>query len=256
MTTDVTLLHARANEAARSWIPRHWIEAAVVAGTGLLAFAPIAILGPAIGWPASLRAPAAQQLAAILHTPQAVATGYGLYLLYSLLVLPVMLLVTRRVFGGLTSAMAQLVVALAALSVLARTIGILRWLTVMPQLASAHAAAEPAQRNDIERLFSAITSYGGGIGELLGVSLFMALALGSAMAAAIRFRSLPAWLAWLGMLTALLLFMTFLPAVGLSLKVPMAAAATAVSTWMLAFGGWAAWTGAGPRTQALARAES
>ena len=229
--------HAAAAPAAHSG--RRWTEAAIVGGTGLLAFAPVAILGPAIGWPASLGAPPAQQLAGILRGADAVATGYGAYLLYSVLILPVMLLVARRVFGGLAGIVAQGVVAWAALSVLARSIGILRWLTVMPQLATAHAAADPAQRQVIETVFHALTTYGGGIGELLGVGLFMALSLGVAMVAALGRGTLPRWLAGLGLLSAALLGAMLLPSVGIEIRVPVAVAASLVSVWMLAYGAWA-----------------
>lgn len=95
----------------------------------ILSFLPIAILGPAIGWPASLRAPAA------------VALGYSFYPLYSVLVLPVMVLLAWRICGNLARPIAVMVVAFAALSVLARSIGILRWLTTMPTMAQQHAAA-------------------------------------------------------------------------------------------------------------------
>ena len=78
----------------------------------ILSFLPIAILGPAIGWPASLRAPAA------------VALGYSFYPLYSVLVLPVMVLLAWRICGNLARPIAVMVVAFAALSVLARSIGI------------------------------------------------------------------------------------------------------------------------------------
>ena len=67
----------------------------------LLSFAPVAVLGSAIGWPASLRKPAAGQLAAIAAAPDAVALGDGLYLLYSVLVAPVMIVLAARAFGGL-----------------------------------------------------------------------------------------------------------------------------------------------------------
>jgi hypothetical protein len=70
------------------------------------------------------------------------------------------------------------VAAFGALSALARAIGILRWLTLMPALATAHAGADPAARAQIEQLFTALNDYGGGIGEILGVSLFTALSLG------------------------------------------------------------------------------
>ena len=214
---------------------RLWTSGLFIA-TAVLAFAPIAVLGPAIGWPASLRAPAAQQLAAIASTPGAVALGYSIYLLFSLLVLPVMVLLALRVSGSLTRPIAVMVVALATLSVLARCIGILRWLTVMPALATQHAVADPGKQQMIETVFSALTTYGGGIGELLGVSLFMALSLGLAMVAAILNKTLPLWLAGLGLLSALLLLGLFLPAAGMDVQVPVALAGTLLSVWLLACG--------------------
>lgn len=204
----------------------------------LLSFAPMVILGPAIGWPASLRNPAADQLMAIARSPQAVALGYGVYLLYSVLVLPVMVLVARRIYGSLTSAGAVIVVAFAAISVLARCIGILRWLTVMPELAQQHAKAGEAQRSAIELVFQAITVWGGGIGELLGVSLFMSVSVGIAMAGAWQHRSLPRWLIALGAVSAALLFAMLLPALGIAIKVPVAAAVSVLTLWMLAMGSW------------------
>ncbi|HYW58412.1 MAG TPA: DUF4386 family protein [Polaromonas sp.] len=220
--------------------PNRLLDAAILIGTGLLSFAPIAILGPSIGWPASLRAPAADQLAAIFREQGAVAAGYGVYLLFSVLVLPVMLVVARRVFGNLAHPMAQLVIAFAALSVLARSIGILRWLTVMPQLATAHASADPQGQAVIQTVFRAVTVWGGGIGELLGVALFMAASLSIAMMGALRLRSTPAWLAGLGLVSAALLFGMFLPTVGIAFPVPIAVSASLVSVWMLAFGVWVA----------------
>ncbi|MGB4115516.1 MAG: DUF4386 family protein [Polaromonas sp.] len=202
----------------------------------VLSFMPIAILGPAIGWPASLRSPAAQQLAAIAGAPAAVALGYAVYLLYSVLILPVMILLAWRCSGSLARPMAVMVVTFAAISVLARSIGILRWLTAMPAMAKQHAAADPAGKQVLESIFTTITAYGGGIGELLGVSLFMALSLGLAMAAAWIGRTLPRWLAAFGMVAALLLFALFLPAMGSAIQVPIAVAATVLAVWMVVAG--------------------
>ena len=202
----------------------------------VLSFLPIAILGPAIGWPASLRAPAAQQLAAIAAAPAAVALGYAVYLLCSVLILPVMTLLAWRCSGSLAKPMAVMVVAFAAMSALARSIGILRWLTAMPAMAQQHAAADPAGRQVLETIFTTITTYGGGIGELLGVSLFMALSLGLAMVAAWTGKTLPRWLAAFGMASALLLFALFLPTIGISIQVPIAVAATVLAVWMMVAG--------------------
>lgn len=202
----------------------------------LLSFAPVAILAPAIGWPASLSKPAADQLSAIAAAPGAVMAGYGLYLLYSLLVVPVMVGMAARLQGGLASPLGATVAAFATLSALARAIGILRWLTVMPALATAHAAADPISRAQIELVFNAITRYGGGIGEVLGVSLFMALALGTLSLGALLRGGLPAWLAGLGLLSAVALAGLSLPVFGGPALVPVAAAVSLLSLWMLAAG--------------------
>jgi hypothetical protein len=215
---------------------RAWTLGLLLIAEALLSFAPLAIMAPTIGWPASLGNPAAQQLQAIAAAPGAVTAGYGLYLLYSILVAPVMIGLAARLTGGLSSPLGATVTAFAALSALARSIGILRWLTVMPALAAAHAAADPASRTQIELVFTAVTQYGGGIGEVLGVSLFMAAALGTLCAGAWLRGGMPSGLAGLGLLSALLLAGLALPVFGGPKLVPMAAAVSLLSVWMLAAG--------------------
>jgi Domain of unknown function (DUF4386) len=204
----------------------------------LLSFAPLIVLGAAIGWPASLGNPAAQQLQAIAAKPAAVAFGYSLYLLYSMLIAPLMIGVAHRALGGLNRPLAATVAAFATLSALARSIGILRWLTVMPALATAYAGADASGKAQIELTFSALHSYGGGIGEILGVSLFMAAALGLALIGAWRLRSMPRWSIGMGMAAALALFGLALPALGIGVRVPVALAVSLLSVWMLCAGGW------------------
>ena len=214
--------------------------AVLLLADALLAFAPVAILGAAIGWPASLGQPAAQQLAAIAAHPGAVTLGYGIYLLYSLLVAPVMIGLAARTFGGLGGAVAATVAAFAALSALARSIGILRWLTVMPVLAAAHAGSgsDPALRQQLEWLFRGLTSYGGGIGEVLGVSLLMAASVGTlAVAGGLR-GAMPTWLAALGALCAAMLAALSLPTLVGADIVPVAAAVSLLSLWMIAAAVW------------------
>jgi hypothetical protein len=202
----------------------------------LLAFAPVAILGPAIGWPASLRNPAAQQLTAIAAAPSALVLGYGVYLLYSLAIAPVAIVVAWRV-THLRGPMAAMIVAFGALSAIARAIGILRWLTVMPALAVSYAAADAPTRATIEAVFNALNSYGGGIGELLGLALFGGLWLLIAMIAAIQSKRLPLWLSAFGIVAALLQIALFAPALGVAAPVPVAMAVTVFVLWLIAFAG-------------------
>jgi Domain of unknown function (DUF4386) len=209
--------------------------------TALLSFAPVAILAPAIGWPASLSLPATSQLTAIGKAPGAVQLGYAVYLLYSILIAPAMIFIAARAFGGLARPLAIVAVSFAALSALARCIGILRWLTVMPALSQAHSSAEGANKASIELVFTALNKFGGGIGELLGVSLFMAISIAIVCVAALRNHTLPAPLALLGLASAALLFGLFLPTMGVALTVPTALAVTVLTVWMLAIGGWMLW---------------
>ena len=218
--------------------PRSLALGSLLITDALLSFAPLVVLGAAIGWPASLGKPAAEQLAAIAGAPASVAIGYGLYLLYSVLIAPVMIGLSARTFGGLQSPVAITVAAFGALSALARSIGILRWLTVMPVLATAHAGADPAARAQIELDFSAVTAYGGGVGELLGVSLFMAASLGVLCIAGWLRGGMPAWLAAPGLVSAALLAAMMLPALRVPLHVPVAAAVTLLTLWMIAAGVW------------------
>lgn len=204
----------------------------------LLSFAPVVILGAAIGWPASLGKPAADQLAAIHANASMVALGYGAYLVYSILVAPVMIGLARRAFGNNGGALSTTVAVFAGLSALARSIGILRWLTVMPALASLHFAADAASRAQIELVFKATTLYGGGIGEILGVSIFMALSLGTLTVGALLRGGLPAWLSWLGVISAAMLVALSIPTFGGPNIMPVAAAVTVLTIWMIAAGAW------------------
>lgn len=206
--------------------------------TGILSLAPFPILGPAIGWPGSLDAPAVEQLTAIGRSGAAVSLGYSVYLAYSVLILPALAFAAQTLFGGSNRTALRLVVAFAALSVLARSIGILRWLTVMPDLSRSHAAADASGKLAVERIFDALNSYGGGIGELLGVSLFAAVALSILTIEAWRVKAVPLWLTALGIFAAGSLFCLFLPAMGVALNVPIALAVTSFSVWMWVLGGW------------------
>jgi hypothetical protein len=214
------------------------VTGALLIVVALLALAPVVILGPAIGWPASLGKPPAEQLAAIHDQRAAVTLGYGLYLLYSVLIAPALIGLAAVALGGLSRPAAVITTAFAALSSLARCIGILRWLTVMPVLAAAYATADPASRGTIELVFQSLTLYGGGIGEVLGVSLFMAAAVGVLSVAALAGGVMPRTLSAAGVVVAVLLAALALPTFNGPALVPVALVVSLLSVWMIACGVW------------------
>ena len=198
-----------------------------------MSFAPISVLGPAIGWPASLGHTAAQQLTAIAAKPDAVSLGYGLYLLYSVALAPLLIVLAAKLLGGLQRPLGVSVAVFAGLSTFARSIGILRWLTIAPVLASQYTHADLATQHQLEMLFTTVHRYGGGIGEILGVGLFMAMAMGALVLGAAKAGTLPKWVTGLGVIAVLAEIGLALPAFGLDIKVPPALATITLMFWML-----------------------
>ena len=125
-------------------------------------------LSSAIGWPASLDDPASSALPRLLENQAAVFSGYGLYLLAALLLVPASAALSVRLDLG--PALSAFLLGAAVVSALAKTIGISRWLFVMPDLARAYGAPG-ADQNAIALVFDALNAYAGGIGEIVGVGL-------------------------------------------------------------------------------------
>ena len=63
-------------------------------------------------------------------------------------------------------------IALISVSALARSIGIIRWLTASPFLAEIYPTLTEVSKETIVIIQTAINNWGGAIGEILGVSLF------------------------------------------------------------------------------------
>lgn len=132
---------------------------------------PMIVLGQAIGWPASLRFPANEVLPLIRANAGAVVIGYGAYLLVSVAMVPLVFAV--RAFlaeRGQSGWHIDALTFIGAAAGIVKTLGIVRWLSVMPVLAQMHAA-DPAQRAIIETTYVAMNTYAGAVGELLGVQL-------------------------------------------------------------------------------------
>lgn len=146
----------------------------LVAAQVVLFLIPLIVLGRAIGWPASLRLPAGEALPLIARHATAVQIGYWGYLLTATAMVPLALALrhfaqAHGVRGGLPDVMAAMGVAAAVL----KTLGIVRWLIAMPNLAMLHAGTnDPIIRAAVEVGYVALNGYAGAVGELLGVQLF------------------------------------------------------------------------------------
>ncbi len=147
-----------------------------LAQTGLF-LVPMIVLGQAIGWPASLRLPAAEALPLIAREALAVQIGYWAYLLTSLAFIPFALALRRFVLERGAGGLANDTAAAFGIAVgIFKMLGIVRWLVAMPALATLHAAnPDPATRAAIDVAYVALNGYAGAVGELLGVQLVSGL---------------------------------------------------------------------------------
>ncbi len=200
---------------------------------------PIIVLGNAIGWPASLRLPAAEILPLISLHAGAVQFGYWAYLLVSVAMIP--LAFAFRAFfmehgiGGLWLDTATFTGAAAGVL---KTLGIVRWLGAMPTLAETYGSAtDPVLRQSLETVYLGLNTYGGSVGELLGVQLMSGLWLTMIGVFLIRahHRILGAAGSLIGLTLLLLCMRTAIPAVAALQTVALSSAlvwyvAMAVST--------------------------
>jgi hypothetical protein len=234
VTTHFAPAAAGAQRASRSL---HRAAAFLLIIEFLLIFAPMIILGAAINWPASLDEPASVNLPLILEQYGSVMAGYGIYLVYSLLFWPVAYLTGRVIVGDdVHDPWFQVANGFAALSALARALGIVRWLFAMPVLAQLYLAptATPELRASISVVYDMLNAYAGGIGELLGVSLFAVIWLVLINMLIIRRRAWPNWLGYFGLTAAAALFLNLLEVIGVDMGPMITISVSLLHFWMLA----------------------
>lgn len=202
----------------------------------LLIWVPLIVLGAAIEWPASLSEPASVILPQILEKAPAVTVGYFGYLLYSLLFFPMAwLLVAHLERDGFWTALGGIAVGFAALSTLARSIGIVRWLTAMPLLAEAWAVS-PGR--DIEIAYDTLNALAGGIGEIVGVGIFAgvwAIAVGVLI---VRSGGLPAWTGWFGIASGVSVMAPVVELFGMEIGGLITFTTSSIHIWWLVIGGY------------------
>ena len=203
----------------------------------LLIFAPLIILGAAINWPASLDEPASVNLPLILEQYTAMMAGYSIYLVYSLLFWPMAYLTGRAIVIDDTSdTLFRVASGFAVLSALARALGIVRWLFAMPVLARLYTNPAIAEndKESISMVYEMLNAYAGGIGELLGVSLFASIWLMLICILLLRSSEWPNWLGYFGLIAAASLLLNLLEMIGIDMGPMISVSETLQHFWMLA----------------------
>jgi hypothetical protein len=172
----------------------------------LLIFFPLGILGAALDWPNNLSEDASHNLPLLLEEATSTFWGYFIYLLYSILFLPMGWSFATVVAGPSLqdSPLVGISTGFAALSAVSRSIGLSRWLFAMPILARMYVDPEVSDttKEAISVSYEMLNGWGGGIGEILGVSLFAALWVVCVSVLFIRSPEWPSWMGWIGFLVA------------------------------------------------------
>ena len=185
-----------------SWTVRRTTGSLFVVGA--VAFAAAAtLLSSTFEWPDILREPPSTVLPAFaVGGTGLIWTWFATAWTYALLAVPILLLpaaLTRR-----EDAVLRVATTLGAASVLLSLVGFLRWVFVVPALASSYAAGDAVQRAAIEASWTAQHQFGGALlGEHLGQLL--AVAWSATLSIIIlRSRVLPRWLGGGGLAASLL----------------------------------------------------
>ena len=205
---------------------------------GLLLLVPLIVLGAAVEWPASLSDPASLALPRLTDNEGAVRFGYAVYLVYSVLFAVTITMLARLVELDLAKGVRRLIIGFAIASAVARSLGIVRWLAPMPELADAYSTADDSQRYTIERLYDAINSYGGTIGEALGVGLFAAIAIGLLAVGLLRSSTIPRWIGVWAVISAVALAVGVVEFFDVDPGPLLTVTVTVVQFWFLATGIW------------------
>lgn len=206
---------------------------------GLLLFVPLIVLGAAVNWPAGLDDPASVALPRLADNEGAARFGYSVYLLYSVLFAVTIVLLARLVERDMAAGLRRLVVGFAVASAIARSVGIVRWLGPMPEIADSYAAAaDDGQRHTVAQIYDALNSYGGTIGEVLGVGLFAAAAIGLLSVGLLRSRAVPRWIGVGAAISSAAVAVSAFELFGADLGPVLTVTVTVVQVWFLATGAW------------------
>jgi hypothetical protein len=123
-------------------------------------------------------------------------------------------------------------------SMIARCLGIIRWLVAMPALAILYMnpATSTQAREVIAVVYRVLNDYAGAIGEVLGVSLFTALWLVILSLTILRTNVLPHWIGFLGLFSATLLAVQLAELFGIDLGAFISVSVGFLQLWFLLTG--------------------
>lgn len=169
---------------------------------GALAFGTAAsVLSATFDWPDILREDADLVLPAFLEGgPALIWTWFATAWTYAILVVPLLLL--PRVLGRADDPALRVATAVGAASVALSLIGFLRWVFVVPALASSWESGDAVTRAATEAAWLAQHQFGGALlGEHLGQlgAIAWSITLGIIV---LRTAILPRWLGWFGVVSS------------------------------------------------------
>lgn len=196
------------------------------------------VLGPSIGWPGSLDLPAEAMLPVLLDAPVGAFAGYALYLVQSLLLVPLAVLLAAAF--GMGPVLGRVAVAFGVLAGAFKALGIVRWLFVMPKLAESYVdpAADEATRTAIAVTFDALNAYSGGLGEIMGVGLFVGIWTVLLSIGLLRQGGAARPLGWVGVVAALLVLSTMISILGVDAGPVPTVAQVVWQFWSAALAVW------------------
>ncbi|WP_341529628.1 DUF4386 domain-containing protein [Nostoc sp. UHCC 0302] len=192
------------------------------------------VLSNAVNWPAGLDEPASVVLPLIAKHHSAVIAGYYSYMLSSILLIPLSLLLHRILASGkgllLTTA-----TMFGVLSGVMKSLGILRWLFLMPFLADTYVnpGTSATTRETIGLIYDAFNLYAGKIGEHLGTQLLTGLWVGLIAIALLRSRLISRWIGWLGIIVAIGWLVSLVKDFGISVGPVVFISMTLLNIWYL-----------------------
>ncbi len=213
---------------------RRTTAATMLASTALF-FAAYGVLS-SLGWPAILQAPASTVLPLLQQHAARFALGYGAYFFSSALIIAGAMML-RRALADDSIAM-RIGTTFGVLAGVAKMLGLVRWLVAFPVIARIYTdpTTDPATRDTLGVVYTALNLYGDSIGQQLGDILFVAPWVGLVSLAALRTRTLPRWLTALGLVTGVALLIGFFAVFNLPVAPLVYGGFVGYAVWFLAVG--------------------